>query len=158
MTAIELLKQDHQEALELIESLELTEDQFDEEAELDSEAFPRLQTALKLHTQLEEEVFYPALENFHETRELIKEAYRAHEQVDELLTQLAALTPTQEDFQEMLAELRDSLEQHIEEEEGEIFPKAEDLCGQQKLQEMGRQMEAIKRRGQPGIAATAKQR
>jgi hemerythrin superfamily protein len=55
------------------------------------------------------------------------------------------------DFTGKLSELRRNVEDHVDEEEGEMFPKAEQLLGQFRLQEMGRQMEQMKK----GQSATA---
>lgn len=145
MNAIELLKQEHQEALSVLDELEIAEEDLEEaESAQGQQAFTRLHGLLKEHTRIEEEIFYPALEQFNETRELVREAYREHEQVDELLAQLSGLEPVAEEFQDLLSELRDSLDQHIEEEEGELFPKAEELCGPTRLNELGQQMERLK--------------
>jgi len=89
-----------------------------------------------------------ALENFDETRDLIKESYREHQKVDQLL---AEIKPAAVDFAGKLSELRRNVEAHVEEEEGEMFPKAERLLGQARLQEIGRQMEQMKK----GQSATA---
>lgn len=143
MNAIELLKEDHQEALRLMTELETAA----EEAGTDptyTETFNKLNQALKMHTRIEEEVFYPAMEEFNEMRDLVRESYKEHDQMDQLLMQLSTMAPNEEEFQETLAELRDAVEHHIEEEEGEMVPKAEELCNQSRLQEMGRKMEEIK--------------
>ena len=151
MNAIELLKEDHRESMELIEQLELTgEDEAGVEG-MPTETFNQLKSALTLHTQLEEKVFYPAMQQFDETREMIAEAVQEHQHVDQLLDEMTALSPGDEEFQELLAELRESIENHVEEEENELFPKAEELCGQQRLEEMGRQMQEMKQ----GLGATA---
>jgi hemerythrin-like domain-containing protein len=152
MNAIELLKDDHQMALGLIRELESADDQMGTNP-THTETFNKLHQALKLHSRMEEEIFYPALASLAETRELIAEAYQEHEQVDELLVQLSSQSPNEEEFQDDLAELRIDLEHHIEEEETEIFPQAEQLLGLQQLEEMGRQMQAIKGNSQQ-IAAT----
>ena len=155
MNAIELLKQDHQEALAVLDELEIAEEELEEtDLAQGQQAFTRLHGMLKVHTRLEEEIFYPALEQFSETRDLVREAYREHEHVDELLTQLGGLDPVDEEFQELLLELRDSLDQHIEEEEGELFPKAEEFCGPERLNELGQQIEQLK--AQSGRQATGR--
>jgi hemerythrin-like domain-containing protein len=143
MTAIELLEEDHQLAINLIDELESADDDAGTDP-TNTETFNQLHEALKLHTRLEEEIFYPALESFDETRDLIKEAYKEHEKVDQLLARLSSKAPNEEEFQENLAELRSSIEQHVEEEEGEIFPKAEELLGASKLEQMGEQMQRAK--------------
>jgi iron-sulfur cluster repair protein YtfE (RIC family) len=158
MNAIEILKQDHLEVLNLIDELEIADEAWEEEEAQGADTFNRLHAALKLHTRLEEEIFYPALEQIGETRELVRDAYRDHEQVDELLAQLANLPPVDETFQELLIELRDSLDQHIEMEEGELFSKAEELCSATRLTEMGRQFELSKQQTSRRATATGKYR
>jgi hemerythrin-like domain-containing protein len=147
MTATEILKQDHREAMGLFERLEGTDEASGGGGSKD-ELFDQLKGALTLHTKLEEQIFYPALENFDETRDLIKESYREHRKVDQLL---AETNPAAGDFTGKLSELRRNVEAHVDEEESEMFPKAERLLGQARLQEMGRQMEQMKK----GQSATA---
>lgn len=77
--------------------------------------------------------------------------------MDQLLAQLASQAPGEEDFQDSLAELRSDLEHHIEEEENDMFPQAEQLLGQKQLEELGRQMQAIKDNSQQ-VAATMRRR
>ena len=139
MTALELLKEDHQEAINLIGELETADDEMGTDPR-DTENFNRLNEALKLHTRMEEEIFYPAMEELEETRDLARAAYKERQMIDHLLAQLSTMSPSEEEFQDTLSELRDAIERHIEEEEGELFPKAEELCGQNRLNEMGRQM------------------
>jgi hemerythrin-like domain-containing protein len=57
---------------------------------------------------------------------------------------MAMLAPAEVEFQERLEELKENLAHHIEEEEDELFPMAEKLCGQKRLEEMGRQMQQMK--------------
>jgi hemerythrin-like domain-containing protein len=147
MTATEILKRDHREAIGLFERLDGAGEASGAGGAKD-ELFNQLRDALKLHTKLEEQIFYPALENFDVTRDLIKESYREHQKVDQLL---AGINPAAGDFANKLSELRRNVEHHVEEEEGEMFPKAERLLGQARLQEMGRQMEQMKR-GQSAAA------
>lgn len=143
MTAIELLKNDHAEAASMMDELEGAGG-----ASAGRETFDRLKGALTLHTKLEEQIFYPALEEFDETRDLIQRAYDEHRQVDELLSRLGG---QRGDWEGDLRELRGAVERHVDEEENGLFPKAERLLGESRLQEMGRRMEEMKR----GRAATA---
>jgi hemerythrin superfamily protein len=148
MNAIELLKEDHREALDLIEQLENIDGSLDaEEAEIEfapTELFNQLKSALTLHTQVEEQVFYPAMREFEETRDLIAEALEEHQTVDQILEDMSMMSPNDGDFQDRLEELKENLEHHMGEEEDEMFPKAEELCGEKRLNEMGRQMQQIK--------------
>src|SRR5205085_967468 len=137
MKATELLKQDHREAIDLINQLESAGSNGANTTE-----FAKLKAALTLHTKLEESLLYPALENFDETRDLIRESYREHRQVDELLAEM--MKPA-DDWKDKLSDLKDDIEHHVDEEENEMFPKAQKLLGEERLEEMGRQMEEAKR-------------
>ena len=160
MTITELLQEDHREAEELIERLEGLETDLDDEEvgidEMPQTLFTQLKNALTMHTQVEEQILYPAMKQFDETADLIPEAIEEHQQVDQILEEMSLLSPTDDEFQERLEELKENLFHHIEEEEDELFPKAEELCGQEKLEEMGRQMQQLKKG--KSAAATAKRK
>lgn len=147
MNAIELLMQDHKEAAGLMDQLE-TADKGDRSAK---NVFLQLKDALTMHTQAEEQVFYPALKNHEETRDMIPESLEEHQEVDQILEEMSGLNPGNDDFMNKLTELRDAVEHHVEEEESEMFPKAEKILGESRLQEMGRQMQQMKQ----GKSATA---
>jgi hemerythrin-like domain-containing protein len=143
MNAIELLKQDHRKVIDFIDRLENADDKTGTDP-TDTETFNKLNQALKLHSRMEEEVFYPALEGFEETKGLVKEAYREHEKVDTLLAQLSTFAPNQREFQELLTELRSSTEEHINKEENKLFFRAEELCGVEALEQMAVLMEEMR--------------
>lgn len=139
-TAIELLRQDHQEVINIIEHLQSLGAS---EANRNSrtEVFNQLKNAITLHSRIEEEVFYPALAHFDHTRDLIENSYKEHQQVDQLLSQL---TDQATDWDAQIRELKDSIQHHVQEEEHELFPKAEHLLGQDRLAEMGREVLKVK--------------
>jgi hemerythrin-like domain-containing protein len=147
MNAIELLIQDHKEAASMMDQLEIA-DKGDRSA---NQTFLQLKDALTLHTQIEEQVFYPALKNHEETSDMIPESIEEHQEVDQILAEMSSLSPGDDEFMDKLMELRDAVEHHVEEEENEMFPKAEQILGQSRLQEMGRQMQQMKQ----GKSATA---
>ena len=145
MNALELLKQDHQEASELMDNCEKGDNQFK------MAVFNQLKQALTLHTKMEETLLYPALQNNEQTGDIISEAYEEHQTVDEILAEMSGLDPSNSEFSMRLAELRENIEHHVEEEENEMFPKAEKILGQHRLEEMGNQMQQMKK----GMSATA---
>jgi iron-sulfur cluster repair protein YtfE (RIC family) len=151
MNAIELLKEDHKEALNLIEKLEAAGNQPGTDPNY-MENFNRLKETLKLHSKLEEEFLYPIMEEIEETFRFVDEAYWEHKKVDELLAQLSAKAPQQKEFQELLVELRSSLEYHIEKEE-ELFPEVEENMGQSEINEIGERIREMKHNGQAAAAA-----
>jgi hemerythrin-like domain-containing protein len=143
MNVVELLREDHEEALQLIEELEGVDEKIATDP-TDTENFNKLHQALRLHTEVEENFFYPVMEEFDEAKQLVEEAYQDHDRIDRLLTQLTTTAPNEAEFQETLAELRNNLEHHIEVEEGGLFPSAEELFEEVELEELGRQMEEMK--------------
>jgi hemerythrin-like domain-containing protein len=152
MNAIDLLREDHQKALQLIEKLEAVEEKVGTDP-TDTETFNKLHQTLRVHTEIEEEFFYPAMEEFDEAKPLVEGAYQEHDQIDQLLSELATSAPNETEFHDTLSELRNNLERHIEEEEGILFPSAEELFEEVKLEEMGRQMEEMKNDSKTVVAA-----
>ena len=153
MNALEFLKQDHQEAMSLIDQLEMS-DQDAASNQSKTLLFNQLKQALTLHTRMEEQLLYPALQNNELTGDIISEAYEEHQTVDEILSEMSGIAATNDDFSNKLAELRENIEHHVEEEENEMFPKAEQILGEHRLQEMGDQMQQMK----SGRSATATKR
>jgi hemerythrin-like domain-containing protein len=156
MNAIELLKEDHEQALRLIEELESVDEKVGTDP-TDTEKFNKLHQTLRMHTEVEENFFYPVLEEFDEVKQLVEEAYQEHDRIDQLLSQLTTVAPNDAEFQEILAELRSNFEHHIEEEEGTLFPGAEEIFDEVELEELGRQMEEMKSNSKT-VAATMKRR
>ena len=141
MNALDLLKKDHQEAARLMDQIETAADGGQNSG---VELFNQLKNALTLHTRIEEQVFYPALENHQETRDLVKEAYTEHDEVKNLLSEISGLSPSSKDFLNKLTELRDNVEHHVEEEENEMFPKVKQVLSQNQIDEIGRRMLEMK--------------
>lgn len=154
MNALEMLRQDHQEAMGMMDQLEMDDQEVGGQSKM--AVFSQLKQALTLHTKMEETLLYPALQNNEQTRDLISESYEEHQTVDEILSEMATMSPSDGDFSTRLAELRENVEHHVEEEENEMFPKAEQILGQHRLQEMAKQMEQMKK-GQ-SATATARRR
>jgi hemerythrin-like domain-containing protein len=141
MNAIELLKSDHREAEGLMKRVEMA----DKGGASAMSVFQELKAALTLHTRIEEQVFYPALRGYDETRDMISESVEEHREVDELLAEMTAMSPEDDAFMDKLVELRDSVGHHVEEEETELFPKAEKVLGRERLTMMGDEMMRMKR-------------
>src|ERR1044072_1641611 len=140
MNAIELLKKDHKEASDLMDQIEIA-DKGDRSAK---ELFNQLKQALTLHTQIEEQIFYPELKKHDETKDMMPEAFEEHQEVKDILAEMSALSPADDEFMDKLTELREGVDHHVEEEETEMFPKAEKVLGQSRLEELGRQLDEMK--------------
>jgi hemerythrin superfamily protein len=138
MDALELLKQDHAKVKKLFEQAESADDR--EQKTI----FAQIKTELEIHTQIEESVFYPAMQRYDELKEMVVESLEEHNNVKTLLQEMATLSDS-EDFQDKLEELIDNVEHHAEdEEEGKMCPKVRELVSANELQKLGAQLQAAK--------------
>jgi hypothetical protein len=138
MKATDLLKKQHKEVKALFKKVEKTED-----ARGRKQLMEQIGQALQMHTQLEEEIFYPAVRGL-ETRkaeEMVAEAFEEHHVVDLVLQDLPNVDPEDERFEAKMTVLSELVEHHVEEEEKEMFKLAERL-GKEELQDLGEQMES----------------
>jgi hemerythrin superfamily protein len=144
MDALELLKEDHQKVKELFEEAEAAEDQKEK-----TSIFSEIQTELETHARIEETVFYPAMEKHEELKDMVLESIEEHRQVKTLLKEIDNLKSDSEKFDPKLKLLMENVEHHAEEEEeGKMFPKIRQICGQDDLEELGQELEAAKSKRQ----------
>jgi Hemerythrin HHE cation binding domain len=147
MDAFNLLEADHRKVAGLFDELESS----DGKAKL--QVFEQIKTELELHTHIEEKIFYPALEKPRETHDLTLEAYEEHDVVKKLLRQLSRARSANEEWEAQAKVLRENVEHHVEEEENELFEKAEAALGEERIEALGEEMAAEKERKQ-GRTAT----
>jgi hemerythrin superfamily protein len=147
MDPFELLKADHRKVEELFTQLESAS------GKQKLAVFGQIKTELELHTHIEEKVFYPALEEPEETHDLALEAYEEHAVVKDLLKQLGRDRSADDEWEAQAKVLQENVEHHVEEEENELFPKAESALGEEELEELGDRMEAEKARKQRGSSS-----
>jgi hemerythrin superfamily protein len=108
---------------------------------------------LSLHEELEETYFYPQLKKADAARDLVLEAYQEHHVMDVLLDEISALKPSSEEWEPKIKVLKENTEHHIEEEEGELFPKVRKIWDADKRDQVGRQMQQAKTERQKGQRA-----
>jgi hypothetical protein len=148
MDPFELLKKDHKTVSKLFERIEAASGK----AKLP--VFKQIKSELDLHTHIEEAIFYPALEKARETRDLTLEAYEEHKVVKELLSELDTAKTVSDEWEAKLTVLKENVEHHVDEEENELFDKANDVLTGEEAERLGDRMNAEKvRRG--GAAAAA---
>ncbi|HLH30068.1 MAG TPA: hemerythrin domain-containing protein [Terriglobia bacterium] len=135
-----LLKNDHETVKSLF-------DRFDKGSARNQngkkELFNEIQRELLIHSQMELEIFYPALAATSSARatELVATAQREHEAVEKLLHELNAMSPTDKSFESRVHELREDVNRHIQMEEEEIFDEARKNLPEFRLEELGLEME-----------------
>jgi len=144
MNAIDLLKADHEKVKGILSQLsESTDRALKKRVDL----LDKLEMEITIHTQLEEQILYPAFKEAggKEQDEMYYEAKEEHRTVDSLvLPDLKSTDPSTPEFAGRVKVVKELLEHHIEEEETEMFPQAKKLLGKAKLDELGEQMEVMK--------------
>jgi hemerythrin superfamily protein len=102
---------------------------------------------LEMHTRIEEEIFYPAVQTLGdpELNDQVREALSEHAKVKGEVARLRATRGDGDDVDERMSDLEQDVEHHASEEEKEMFPRLEELIPEQEREEIGRQMQALKR-------------
>ena len=103
-----------------------------------------LAVEIAAHERKEEKVLYPALKRHREARDIVLEGYQEHHVADVLLGELKNLDPTDERWGAKFTVLKESLDHHIEDEEGHMFKTARSVLGRDRLEALGRRMQAIR--------------
>lgn len=146
MNAIDLLIEDHERVKEILTRLT---DSTERAVKTRTELLAKLEMEVTIHTQLEEQVLYPAYKEAggKEEVKMYHEAKEEHRAVDSLvLPDLKATAPGSLEFSGRAKVCKELLEHHIEEEESEMFPSARELFDKARLEEMGEQMVELRDR------------
>jgi hemerythrin superfamily protein len=141
MDAIKLLKADHDKVKGLLNELESTTERG---VKTRAELFSTIKGELTLHEIVEEEIFYPELKAHPKAEDIVLEGYEEHHVVDLLMGELEALDVSDETWGPKAIVMKENIEHHIEEEEGEMFPKARQVFDSAELDDLGQRMEARK--------------
>ena len=118
--AIELLKEQHDKAKKAFKEFEKLDR---EDTEAQQELVQSVCEDLKLHTTLEEELFYPAAREAIEDEDILNEAQVEHETAKMLIEQLENMGPEDPNFRATFTVLGEYVVHHAKEEEGEMFPQ-----------------------------------
>jgi len=138
--AIKLLKADHEKVRGLLGQFENATGARREKlrGQIDRE--------LKVHTQIEEEIFYPAYRDAarkKDDKKLFFEALEEHHVVDLVLPEMNDGENTEE-LKAKAKVLKELVEHHADEEEKEMFPRARKLLSKDELRDLGAQMQQRK--------------
>lgn len=152
--AIDILTQDHRKVDELIADLENLSGA-DTSGNSPNMTFIQFRDNFMLHGHVEEQIFYPALKENPETASLVEHAVDEHQEVKQMLAQMEGLAPNSDEFQRLLKKAKEEIQHHAEEEENEMFVKARQVLGEQKMEELGRQIKQMKDREKPNAASAS---
>jgi hemerythrin-like domain-containing protein len=145
MDAITLLKTDHDKVKKLLSELESTTERG---VKTRSELFATIKAELTVHEIIEEEIFYPELKAHPKAKDIVLEGFQEHHVVDLLMGELESLDVTDEAWGPKAIVMKENIEHHIEEEEGEMFTQARRVFDREELDQLGERMAARKESAQ----------
>ena len=136
MDAVQLLKDDHKKVSALIQEYF---------ASPSSEVVVDIVKELSVHAAIEEQYVYPKIrEVVPGGDKLADQAIQEHQTVKELLAELDGADGKDPSVTAGVSALRESVEQHVEEEESQLLPKLKQHCELEDLQKLGQTLETAK--------------
>ena len=120
--AIALLTADHKKVKGLFSKFRKLQDSRSDEEK--SEIVTTICNELKIHTTIEEEIFYPAVRKAIEDSDLMDEALVEHAGAKDLISQLEDMDSEDDLYDAKVTVLGEQIDHHVKEEEGDMFPKA----------------------------------
>lgn len=143
--ALDMLKEDHKKVRALLSELVESTPRATKKR---SRLLEQISQEIRVHTRIEEEIFYPAFIRSGNTRKenvQIFEAKEEHRAVTDLvLPDLESTRVDSDEFSGRAKVLKELIEHHAYEEEKEMFPKAKKLFSRKELQELGSKMQELK--------------
>jgi len=120
--AVALLTSDHDKAKQLFREYDRVARLGD--VQLKSELALQICLELTIHTQIEEELFYPAVRSETGDEKMVQEAIQEHAEAKELIARIQGMAADDQDLDDTVALLRRAIDHHVDEEEREMFPQA----------------------------------
>ncbi len=151
MNAITLLTNDHKKMRTLLDQLETTTERG---VKTRTQLFAEIKGELMVHEAIEEEIFYPELKAHPKARDIVLEGYQEHHVVDLLMGELEALAVDAESWGAKAKVMKENVEHHMEEEEGDMFKKARQVFDDAELEDLGERMMARKEQAAAEIGLT----
>jgi hemerythrin-like domain-containing protein len=134
---IEMLKEDHKKVRQLFVDYDSADQS--EKKEIADKIFMELDT----HAQIEEQLFYPALEETGDREaKMVEESLREHQEVKDLIAEMRG--GESEEFDDQMKMLAERVEHHVQEEESKIFPDAQKQLDKDEIEALGTEMEDMK--------------
>ncbi|NRF67323.1 hemerythrin domain-containing protein [Aquincola sp. S2] len=139
--AIKLLTTDHKDVKQLFKNYDklAKAEAADDERRAVAEEICNM---LTVHATVEEELFYPAAREALDEQALLDEAEVEHASAKDLIAQIRGMSPSDDLYDAKVKVLGEYIDHHVQEEEGEMFPKVRK--SELDLKELGTQMQARK--------------
>ncbi len=130
MDAISLLKKHHRKAETALKKLVRS---------YDEDTLHQLASELAAHMVIEETIFYPAVQRV--KPELVLESYEEHAIAQFALKRLVSTPESDPRFRARATALLDLIHHHVDEEDGQLFPKVERSLDDEMLDDLGDRLE-----------------
>ena len=135
MDAISLLEEDHKKVRQLFREYEGVGERG---LKTKQKLAEQIRNELVIHTAIEEEIFYPAIQDTVE--DMVAEAIEEHNVVDRLLLEIRDISPEDDVFDAKMTVMMENVEHHADEEEKEMFPKVKKAMGMDTMRTLGERM------------------
>lgn len=137
MDIYEVLTEDHREVQKMLNRLAGTSQKAVKTRE---DVFGQLKEILIAHSKAEDKIFYSTLDH-DQGHELVDEARHAHQEVEHLLDEMSKMDVGSREWSDKLHALKENVEQHVREEEQQIFKEAHRMLDEEDADDMGDKME-----------------
>ena len=152
MNAITMLEEDHAKMRKLLDELESTTERG---LKIRAELFSTIKGELTIHEIIEEEIFYPELKAHPKAKDIVLEGYEEHHVVDLIMKELEEVPVDDESWGAKAMVMKENVEHHMEEEEGEMFKQARSVFDRDELEDLGDRMEARRRTAKEELGVPA---
>jgi hemerythrin superfamily protein len=107
----------------------------------------RILTELEAHSKVEEQAFYPAVEQkgTAQLKQVVHHSEEEHQKVDQMVTELKGMGSFSQEFDRKFTQLMNDVEHHVQEEDGQMLPQARQILDGE-TDQLSQQMQQIKQR------------
>ncbi|MCA1561994.1 MAG: hemerythrin domain-containing protein [Acidobacteria bacterium] len=145
--AVTLLETDHRRLEDLLKKGEETTERA---VKGRTQLLHTLTSELTVHELIEEKILYPALRAHPEAKDIVLEGYQEHHVADLIVKELHTVHKDDEQWGAKFKVLKENIEHHIKEEEGEMFRTARGVFSREDLHQLGVRMATMKAEVQRG--------
>ncbi|WP_293350759.1 MULTISPECIES: hemerythrin domain-containing protein [unclassified Microcoleus] len=136
MNITEIISMDHRKVDTIFMEIEKTDD-----PQKLQEFFGQLYKDLSVHAEAEEQIVYPAVRSYYsDTQEL----YDEQAAMKQMLAQIKALNPSSSDFKAQIQQLKKAVQDHVKEEENDMFPQIRRNLSEAQMEQMATQFKEAK--------------
>lgn len=133
-TITNMIRMDHTAVLETFHQYEIDTNPQTKKALVNTACI-----ALEIHTQLEEEIFYPAMRVVSSDKSVLDKSVPEHNEIRRLIAMLRSMEPSNPAFDQVFMDLMRNVMHHVADEETTLLPEAERLLAN-RLGELGAEM------------------